>query len=98
MDGGAEELICRASGIFVDTHAEADIDLENPSPSCPSKECYNPQLNCDGRFGPPMPRFSQSLDQGKVCARIYKRHRAFTNESVNRATSWPLRVCMFSRI
>jgi hypothetical protein len=44
---------------------------DNPSVKatfCPPKECYDPELNHDGRFGVPMPPFSQLLEQGKVCA------------------------------
>jgi hypothetical protein len=44
---------------------------DNPSVKaafCPPKECYDPELNRDGRFGIPMPPFSQLLEQGKVCA------------------------------
>jgi hypothetical protein len=44
---------------------------DNPSVKatfCPPKECYDPKLNPDGRFGIPMPPFSQLLEQGKVCA------------------------------
>ncbi len=40
----------------------------NPSvkPFCPPKECYDPFLNRDGRYG--VPPFSHLLQQGKVCA------------------------------
>ena len=44
---------------------------DNPSVKatfCPPKECYDPVLNHDGRYGIPMPRFSQLLEEGKVCA------------------------------
>jgi hypothetical protein len=44
---------------------------DNPSVKatfCPPKECYDPELNHDGREGVPMPPFSQLLEQGKVCA------------------------------
>jgi hypothetical protein len=44
---------------------------DNPSVKatfCPPKECYDPELNHDGRYGIPMPPFSQLLEQGKVCA------------------------------
>jgi hypothetical protein len=43
----------------------------NPSAKttlCPPKECYDPELNHDGRYGIPMPPFSQLLEQCKVCA------------------------------
>jgi len=44
---------------------------DNPSVKttfCPPKECYDPELNHDGRYGIPMPPFSQLVEQGKVCA------------------------------
>ena len=44
---------------------------DNPSVKatfCPPKECYDPVLNHDGRYGVPMPLFSELLEQGKVCA------------------------------
>jgi hypothetical protein len=44
---------------------------DNPSVKatlCPPKECYDPELNHDGRYGIPMPPFSRLLEQGKVCA------------------------------
>lgn len=44
---------------------------DNPSVKatfCPPKECYDSVLNHDGRYGLPMPPFSQLLEQGKVCA------------------------------
>ena len=44
---------------------------DNPSVKatfCPPKECYDPELNHDGRYGIPMPLFSQLLEEGKVCA------------------------------
>jgi len=44
---------------------------DNPSVKttfCPPKECYDPELNADGRYGLPMPPFSKLLEQGKVCA------------------------------
>jgi len=44
---------------------------DNPSVKatfCPPKECYDPELNHDGRYGVPMPPFSQLLEQGRVCA------------------------------
>lgn len=34
----------------------------------PPKECYDPALNHDGRYGIPMPSFYKLLEQGKVCA------------------------------
>jgi hypothetical protein len=44
---------------------------DNPSVKatfCPPKECYDPEQNHDGRYGRPMPPFSELLEQGKVCA------------------------------
>jgi hypothetical protein len=44
---------------------------DNPSVKatfCPPKECYDSELNHDGRYGVPMPPFSQLLEQGRVCA------------------------------
>ncbi len=44
---------------------------DNPSVKatfCPPKECYNPELNQDGRYGIPIPSFTELLEQGKVCA------------------------------
>ena len=35
---------------------------------CPPKECYDPILNHDGRYGTPLPPFSSLIEQGKVCA------------------------------
>jgi hypothetical protein len=43
---------------------------DNPSAKatfCPSKECYDPALNHDGRYGVPMLPFSHLLERGKVC-------------------------------
>jgi len=44
---------------------------DNPSVKatfCPPKECYDSAVNHDGRYGIPMPSFSELLEQGKVCA------------------------------
>ncbi|MCC6589074.1 MAG: TraM recognition domain-containing protein [Bryobacterales bacterium] len=44
---------------------------DNPSVKytfCPPKECYDPGLNCDGKFGTPLPPFADLIEQGKVCA------------------------------
>jgi hypothetical protein len=44
---------------------------DNPSVKltfCPPKECYDPKLNQDGRYGVPMPPFAELLEDGKVCA------------------------------
>jgi len=44
---------------------------DNPSVKatfCPPQECYDPKVNHDGRYGIPMPGFSDLLEQGKVCA------------------------------
>ncbi len=44
---------------------------DNPSVKhtfCPPKECYDPELNRDGRFGTPLPVFADLIEQGKVCA------------------------------
>jgi len=35
---------------------------------CPPKECYNPKLNADGRYGRPLPPFADLIEAGKVCA------------------------------
>jgi hypothetical protein len=35
---------------------------------CPPKECYDPNLNADGRYGKPLPPFSELIETGKVCA------------------------------
>jgi hypothetical protein len=35
---------------------------------CPQKECYDPALNLDGRYGRPLPPFSELIEAGKVCA------------------------------
>jgi TraM recognition site of TraD and TraG len=35
---------------------------------CPPKECYDPKLNADGRYGRPLPPFAELVEQGKVCA------------------------------
>ena len=35
---------------------------------CPPKECYDPQLNADGKYGCPLPPFSELIEAGKVCA------------------------------
>ena len=35
---------------------------------CPPKECYDPTLNSDGRYGKPLPPFSDLIEAGKVCA------------------------------
>ena len=35
---------------------------------CPPKECFDPEANADGRFGKPLPSFSELIEQGKVVA------------------------------
>jgi hypothetical protein len=35
---------------------------------CPPKECYDPKLNADGRYGRPLAPFEELIEQGKVCA------------------------------
>ncbi|MGD0129252.1 MAG: TraM recognition domain-containing protein [Terriglobia bacterium] len=35
---------------------------------CPPKECYDPKLNADGRYGRPLPPLGELIEQGKVCA------------------------------
>ena len=35
---------------------------------CPPKECYDPKLNADGKYGRPLPPFSELIEAGKVCA------------------------------
>jgi hypothetical protein len=35
---------------------------------CPPKECYDPKQNADGRYGTPLPPFSDLIETGKVCA------------------------------
>src|SRR4029077_18602131 len=35
---------------------------------CPPKVSYDPARNRDGRYGTPMPPFSDLIEQGKVCA------------------------------
>lgn len=35
---------------------------------CPPKECYDPVKNKDGRYGVPMPAFSEMIESGKVVA------------------------------
>jgi hypothetical protein len=35
---------------------------------CPPKETYNPKLNRNGRYGIPLPPFSELIEQGKVVA------------------------------
>ena len=35
---------------------------------CPPKECYDPKLNSDGKYGRPLPPFSELIEVGKVCA------------------------------
>jgi hypothetical protein len=35
---------------------------------CPPKECYDPKLNADGKYGRPLPRFADLIEAGKVCA------------------------------
>jgi len=35
---------------------------------CPPKECYDTNLNADGRYGRPLPPFSELIEVGKVCA------------------------------
>lgn len=34
---------------------------------CPKKECYDPKLNADSKYGKPLPSFSWLLEQGAVC-------------------------------
>jgi len=35
---------------------------------CPPKETYDPVANADGRYGQPLPPFSELLERGAVCA------------------------------
>ncbi len=35
---------------------------------CPPKECYDPKLNADGKYGRPLPPFHELIETGKVCA------------------------------
>ena len=35
---------------------------------CPPKECYDPELNSDGRYGIPLPPFTELIEDGAVCA------------------------------
>jgi len=35
---------------------------------CPAKQTYDPALNHDGRYGRPLPAFSELIEQGVVCA------------------------------
>ena len=35
---------------------------------CPPKECYDPEANADGRYGQPLPPFSELIERGKVLA------------------------------
>jgi hypothetical protein len=35
---------------------------------CPPKECYDPILNANGKYGRPLPPFSELIEAGKVCA------------------------------
>ena len=35
---------------------------------CPPKECYDPKLNADGKYGRPLPPFADLIEAGKVCA------------------------------
>ncbi len=35
---------------------------------CPPKECYDPKINADGRYGRPLPPFTELIEAGKVCA------------------------------
>ncbi len=44
---------------------------DNPSVKrtfCPPKECYDPELNADGRYGIPLPPFAELIEMGVVCA------------------------------
>ncbi len=44
---------------------------DNPSVKatfCPPKQCYDAKLNRDGRYGIPMPPFTELLERGRVCA------------------------------
>ena len=35
---------------------------------CPPRECYDPEANHDGRYGIPLPPFSDLIESGAVCA------------------------------
>ena len=35
---------------------------------CPPKECYDPTVNIDGKYGRPLPPFTELIEAGKVCA------------------------------
>jgi hypothetical protein len=35
---------------------------------CPKRDCYDPHLNADGRYGKPLPSFSWLIEHGAVCS------------------------------
>ncbi len=45
-----------------------DCDEELRASFCPPKECYDADLNRDGKYGVPVPPFSDLIEQGAVCA------------------------------
>jgi hypothetical protein len=45
-----------------------DTDTDVKRVFCPPKECYDPVANADGRYGVPLPKLSDLIEQGKVLA------------------------------
>jgi len=45
-----------------------DDNLSVKHAFCPPKECYDADLNADGRFGMPLPPFNELVEKGKVVA------------------------------
>jgi hypothetical protein len=45
-----------------------DVNGLVKSTFCPPKECYNPTLNADRRYGQPLIPFADLIEAGKVCA------------------------------
>ncbi len=44
---------------------------DNPSVKytfCPPRECYDPVANADGRYGTPLPPFTELVETGRLCA------------------------------
>ncbi len=41
---------------------------------CPPRECYDPTLNADERFGKPLPPFADVIEAGRVCALNFPLH------------------------
>jgi hypothetical protein len=79
MDGRLRTSIVEGISVFL------SIFDDNPAVKrvfCPPKQCYDPIANKDGRYGKPLPPFSELIEQGKVVALNFA---VATNPALSRA-------------